>query len=103
MFVGFYCVDDLVEVEVYVEDNPEYCRLKSIFVTGSCGNLTFEKRKDAPSADDDGVKCLQLNLVLGSVEELKKAMTDTGNHRLDIQVTITALTIVHAHEMWIPR
>ena len=36
--------------------------------------------------DEDGAVWVNL----GSIEELKKAMTTTGNHKLDLQVTLTA-------------
>ena len=76
--------------------------LKSILVTGYCGNLTFEKRKDA----GDGINWRQdLTVELGSIEELTEAMTNSGNHKLDLHVTATV--IVHENsedDKWIfPR
>ena len=55
--------------------------LRSILVTGNCGK---EKR------DDIGEGSNFLSLDLGSVKELKEAMTTSGIHKLDLQLTVTA-------------
>ena len=52
-----------------------------MLVTGNCGNLAFEEE----AYDEDGA----LSVELGSIEELTEAMTSSGNHKLDIQVTFT--------------
>ena len=71
-----------------VDDDKHHCDLRSILLTGNVGNLTFEKR-------EDGVRKKRENLVvkLGSMEEVKESMTTSGNHRLDLQVTLTASVI----------
>ena len=58
--------------------------LRSILLTGNCGNLAVEKR------DDIGEGSNFLSLDLGSVKELKEAMTTSGIHKLDLQLTVTA-------------
>ena len=67
-------------------------------MTGSCGNLTFEKRDDSGEWED----CDVLSVGLGSIAKLKKAMTTTGNHKLDMQLTITAL-LTEDDEWIIPK
>ena len=64
--------------------NDEGCdNLMSLLVTGNCGNLTLEKSEK----DENGLEVLCVEL--GSMEELKNAMTNSGNHKLDLQVTVT--------------
>ena len=72
---------------------------RSILVTGDCGNLTLEKRKDAGGAGNE------LYVELGSIEELKKDMTTSGNHKLDVHVTLTLMkTGKSEDDQWIiPR
>ena len=66
--------------------NDEGCdNLMSLLVTGNCGNLTLEKSEK----DENGLDVLCVEL--GSMEELKEAMTNSGNHKLDLQVTVTVL------------
>ena len=65
-------------------ENVNSDHLRSMSVTGNCGNLAVEKRDYAK-----GVEFLSVEL--GSVEELREAMTTTGNHKLDLQMTLTAL------------
>ena len=79
-----YCI----WVDVYNHGSGRYCDLRSILVTGNCGNLGLENKEDA---DDAGEECEILSVELGSVEELKEAMTTTGNPKLDLQVTVTAM------------
>ena len=86
---SFFCLNNRLYVEVCVaDDGGYYCDLRSILVTGSCGNLTLEKRTDAGA---DEKQCDGLFVELGSIEDLKEAMNTSGNHKLDLQLTITAL------------
>ena len=85
--VNIWFDDEVLHVNVHLDDECFISYLRSFLVTGSCGNLTFEKRSDAGAEKD----CELLSVELGSVEDLKKAMTTTGNHKLDLQVTLTAL------------
>ena len=57
---------------------------KSLSVRGICGNLSFEK--------SEAHWCVEI----GSIEELTEAMTSSGNHKLDIQVTITGRIAVES-------
>ena len=86
-----------------VGDGDYSCaHLKSILVTGNCGNLTLKKRRDA----DNGVNWKKdLAVEIGSIKELKEAMTTTGNHKLDLQVTATVVVPENSDEdQWIfPR
>ena len=70
--------------------------MRSILVTGHVGNLTFEKRVD-------GNKCEQLIVELGSVEKVKEAMTNSGNHSVDLQLTVTASMTSYNKEWIIPK
>ena len=96
-----YCI----WVDVYNHGSGRYCDLRSILVTGNCGNLVLENREDAD--DDDGLGCETLRVELGSIEELKKAMNTTGNPKLDLQVTVTAMVTEDTgdrdRDQWIPR
>ena len=70
-------------------------------VTGNIGNLTFEKSDEAGANQK---MCEALAVELGSVEELKEAMINTGNHKLDLQVTVTVLVTLDSdehEEQWI--
>ena len=74
--------DNSVNLDVVSEDGSDYL-IRSMLVTGNCGNLTLEKRHG------DEYRRKFLSVELGSVEELKEAMTNSGNHKLDLQVAIT--------------
>ena len=52
--------------------------LTLIGVTGTCGNLRIEH---------EDLKCGAKGL--GSIEQLREAMTTSGNHKLDLKVTLT--------------
>ena len=78
-----------------------YCNLRSMHVTGNIGNLTFEKSDEAGANQK---MCVALSVELGSVEELKEAMINTGNHKLDLQVAVTVLVTLDSdehEEQWI--
>ena len=84
VFVTCYCwidEDNIVDLRVVNDEGLEH--LISMLVTGNCGNLTLEKRDGEEYGDE------VLGVELGSVEELKEAMTNSGNHKLDLQVAIT--------------
>ena len=71
--------------------------LKSIGVTGICGDLTF---KENNNGDRDGYFYVDL----GPSYELKEAMTSSGNRKLDLQVTVTGWGEAEAATEWIiPR
>ena len=75
--------DNSVNLRVVNDEGLEH--LISMLVTGNCGNLTFEKRDGEEYGDE------VLGVKLGSIEELKEAMTNSGNHKLDLQMTVTVL------------
>ena len=86
VFVGCWIDEDnSLNLRVVNDDDEGLENLISMLVTGSCGNLTLEKR------DGDEYGCVVLFVELGSIEELKEAMTNSGNHKLDLQVTVTVL------------
>ena len=60
--------------------------LKSISVSGICGNLAFGKINGTPDFE-------YLSVELGFIEALREAMISSGNHKLDLQVTLTAVKI----------
>ena len=87
-------------VLVSVELSPEFDippNLQSLLFKGNCGNLSLEMRDEGPGVVAD--------LELGSIAELKEAMTSSGNHQLNLQLTLTALEIEErADDQWIiPR
>ena len=84
VFVGCWIGEDNI-VNLRVVNYDGFQHLISMLVTGNCGNLTLEKR------DGDEYGCVVLFVELGSIEELKEAMTNSGNHKLDLQVTVTVL------------
>ena len=96
--VGLYIYQDITgHLYIRAESPREYDKLKSIGVTGICGNLALEKN-DVVIHDD--YVCVEL----GSKEELKEAMTSSGNHKLDLQVTLTAVENKADESKWIiPR
>ena len=67
---------------LYVEVETDIAVLRSILVTGNCGNLAIEESGN----DKDGY--FFLSAEIGSLEELKRAMTSSGNHQLDLRVTV---------------
>ena len=84
VFVGCWIGEDNI-VNLRVVHYDGFQHLISMLVTGNCGNLTLEKR------DGDGYGNEVLGVELGYVEELIEAMTNSGNHKLDLQVTVTVL------------
>ena len=80
--------DHSVFLEVENFDDGKYCDLRSLLVTGNIGNLALEERIDA---DPFEKICPNLPMKLGFVEELKESMTSTGNHKLDLQLTLKVL------------
>ena len=77
-----------------MEDNGG--NLQSIGLTGVCGNLIIEIfEKSKYSSDYVYVK-------IGSLEKLKEVMIISVNHKLDIQVTLTAMSEADdSHSEWI--
>ena len=97
VFVYFWFDEDNIRVDVTVDKSGGVCcDVRSILVIGHVGNLTFEKR-----ADEN--KCERLIVELGSVEKVKEAMTNSGNHSMDLQLTLTAVTWEVADEWIIPK
>ena len=97
VFVYFWFDEDNIRVDVTVDKSGGVCcDVRSILVTGHVGNLTFEKRVD-------GNKCEQLIVELGSVEKVKEAMTNSGNHSVDLQLTVTASMTSYNKEWIIPK
>ena len=97
--VGGICLElaliGLEEVNLWAIKVPETkpMSLQSMEVTGVCGNLTIKDENDD-------------NIVhIGSIAWLKKAMTTSGNHKLDLQVTLTLeLEVKTEDSQWIiPR
>ena len=90
LFVGCWIDEDnIVDLRVVIDvrSNDEiFVHLISMLVTGNCGNLSLEK---SDGDYDDWNELLYVDL--GSIEELKEAMTNSGNHKLDLQVTVTVL------------
>ena len=76
-----------VFVCVGMEDKDD---LNSIVLTGHghCGNLTLTLGNETEWSlyGREHVEMLKL----GSIDELKEAMNTSGNHRLDLQVTVTS-------------
>ena len=77
---------------------------KTMLLTGNCGNLTFKNRDFQQEIEKTD---WHVKWELGSIEELKKAMTSIGNYKLDLKVTLTVAEIVTdtgGDEQWIiPR
>ena len=90
----------LLQVGIYIADNncvyvstDVYSDLTSIGVSGTCGNLRI-----GPKTTSSGF------VNLGSIEELQEAMTTSGNHKLDLQVTVTATVPRNSDDdQWIIR
>ena len=103
VFVGCWIDEDnSLNLRVVNDDDEGLENLISMLVTGSCGNLTLEKRDEWKM----GRKGLDsLGVMLGSTDKLEKAMTNSGNLRLDLQLTVTALvTGESGDDQWIiPR
>ena len=72
-------------------------KFTSIHVTGYFGKKKIDKKKDFPGGIEanDG----WFSSELGSVAELKEAMTTSGNYKLDLQVAFTAL--IFDSDLWI--
>ena len=77
------CIDETYIVMLDIKSDVGKKHLKSLIVVGNCGNLAFEK---TGSLDPD---TFHLEVELGSTEDLQEAMTTSGNHKLDLQVTLT--------------
>ena len=97
--VGGICLElswiDLEDINLWAIKVPETkpLSLQFMVVTGVCGNLTIQDQNDA-------------NIVhIESIARLKKAMTTSGNHNLDLQVTLTfELEVKTEDSQWIiPR
>ena len=91
---------DIVNLDIVNDEGVDH--LMSMLLTGSCGNLTLEKRDEWKK----GRKGLDsLGVMLGSTDKLEKAMTNSGNLKLDLQLTVTALvTGESGDDQWIiPR
>ena len=89
---------DRVFVYVWMEE-MEMDDIKSILLTGHCGKLTFTLKSQFTKKKDGWF------VKLGSIDELQEAMNTTGNHKLDLQVTVTAsVTRDSDEDQWIiPR
>ena len=80
--VGCWLNED--EGNIVMLDLGDSDHLRSILVTGNCGNLAFEKRADDTEHHDEF-----LAVELGSIEKLREAMTTSGSNKLDLQLTVT--------------
>ena len=82
--------DGDVSVRVWVEES---LMLRSIRLTGECGNLTFNE-----DDSDDW-------FYLASFNRLKEAMITSGNHNLKLQLKITFVVVMETdNSQWtIPR
>ena len=90
--VGFsFDEDNRVVVNLCAHDFSNKYRMMSMLMTGICGNLALKEEFGSAA----GFRGLEL----GSIAELKEAMTTSGNHKLDLQVTLTALLI--DNDQWI--
>ena len=82
VFVSIY-VDVNNDVRLYpFSRDCDQLNPKFIKVTGYCGNLAFDNENCAGAWSRCDVK-------LGSRDELKEAMTTSGNNKMDLQVTLT--------------
>ena len=82
VFLGIYVAkSNVVCVRANTSDAFFYL-FRSIEVKGYCGLHALERSKCVVPWD-------RLQVELGSIEKLKEAMTTSGNHKLDLQVTVT--------------
>ena len=81
-YLGIFVDGENVYLDVSEDHDGVLMTLQSIEVTGVCGSLSIAKS----TADWSGNGFLYVEL--GSVEEMKEAMISSGNHKLDLHVTL---------------